>query len=100
MSNPTKLLTELAPDSLRLSKETRMVRMDGQLPEVEQTYLTINGTPDAFRWLASQLNSMARCADRNAGPNSVIISPVDLKQITMTEWSSIDLGCWPGDMIQ
>ena len=29
--------------------------------------------------------------------NSVIVSPRDLKQLTMTEWSSLDLGCCQKD---
>ena len=90
----TQLLAELPPDSLRLSTETRMVRLDEKTnPEIEQTYLTINGTPDGFRWLAAQLNQMANSADRHEKGVSVIVSPRDLKQITMTEWSSIDLEC-------
>ena len=90
----TELLSKLAPDSLRIFTETRMVRLDKRSnPEVEQTYLTINGTPEAYRWLASLLTQMANSAEKHENGTSVIVSPRDLQQITMTEWSSLDLGC-------
>jgi hypothetical protein len=92
--NASQLLSELSPDSLRLFTARRMVRLDEKTnPEIEQTYLTINGTPDAYRWLAALLTQMANSADEHECGTSVIFSPRDLSQISMTEWSSLDLGC-------
>ena len=88
-----ELLSQLPSDSLQVFTESRMVRVDGREPEIEQTYLTINGTPAAYRWLATLLNQMASSAEENGNGNSVIVSPIDLKQISMHEWSALDLGC-------
>jgi hypothetical protein len=90
----TELLSELVPDSLHVFTARRMVHLDEKTnPEIEQTYLTINGTPEAYRWLAAQLTQMAKSAEKHESGNSVIVSPRDLKQITMTEWSSLELEC-------
>ena len=97
----TQLLSELRPDSLQIFTARRMVRLDENTnPEVEQTYLTINGTPEAYRWLAAQLTAMANAADEHESGTSVIVSPRDLKQLSMTEWSSLDLGCCRKDETQ
>lgn len=64
--------------------------MDGQLPEVDRLYLQIKGTPESFRWLAALLIEKA-----NSCPSSVIIDPADLPQVVMTEWSALELSCYP-----
>ncbi len=90
----TKLLSELAFDSMQVFTVRRRVRLDESTnPEIEQTYLTIHGTPEAYRWLAAQLTQMANAAEKHIAGNSVIVSPRDLKQLTMTEWSSLELEC-------
>ncbi len=92
----SELLCALVPDSLRIFTETRTVHLDAITnPEVERTYLTIDGTPEAFRWLAKLFNEMAASAEAHETGHSVIVDPNDLQKrpITMPEWSSLDLGC-------
>lgn len=90
----TALLEALEANSLRLSSVKRMVRLDDATnPEVEQTYLTVEGSPDAFRWLAAQLTQMANSAAKHDAGTSVIVSPRDLSQVTMTDWDSLELAC-------
>ena len=89
----TELLSNLAPNSLNVFSIKRMVRIDDDSSETEQNYLTIEGTPDAYRWLAAQLTQMANSTDKHANGCAVVVSPRDLKQINMTQWSSISLEC-------
>ena len=87
-------LSELLKDSICFSSQTRMVRLDGATPEVEQTYLTLEGTPEGFRWLARQLTRMANSADKHQS-TSVIIAPWDFsnKPFSLDGWDSLDLDC-------
>lgn len=88
-------LSALETGSLCFSSETRRVRLDGELPEVEQTYLTLSGTPEGFRWLARQLTRMAVSAEERHIANSVIVSPQDFpgQPVKMEGWDSLDLRC-------
>jgi len=73
-----------------------MVRIDEKTnPLVEQSYLTFEGTPAGFRWLADQLTQMATSAENNGSNSSAIVAPWDFKNkpIKLTGWDSIDLQC-------
>ena len=92
----SELLSAMVPNSLRIFTETRAVHLDSITnPEVERTYLKINGSPEAFRWLAELFNEMAASAEAHETGHSVIVDPNDLQKrpITMPEWSALDLGC-------
>ena len=90
----TELLSNLAANTLQFSSIKRRVRLDEPTnPEVDQTYLTIDGTPEAFRWLAAQLTQMSNSADRHESGASVIVSPRDLSQVAMSDWDSLQLTC-------
>ncbi len=64
--------------------------MDGQLPEVDRLYLQIKGTPEAFCWLATLLVEKV-----NSCPSSVIIDPAELPQVVASEWTALELSCYP-----
>lgn len=90
------MLNEMPDNSLQFSTEIRSVRLDGELPEVEQSYLTVNGTSRAFRWLSTLLSELANSAERDDNPSGchgVIVSPKDLPQISIIGWSSLSLEC-------
>lgn len=90
----TKLLAALASKSLQISTTKSMVRLDhADNPVVEQTYLTIEGTADALRWLSAQLAQMANSVEKHNSRLSVIVSPRDLSQVVMTDWDSLELTC-------
>ena len=92
----SELLCALVPDSLRIFTEKRTVHLESITnPEVERTYLTIDGTPDSFRWLAKLFNEMAASAEAHEAGHSVTVDPNDLQKrpITMSEWSALDLDC-------
>lgn len=93
--NACELLSQLPESSLIVTTEKSMVRIDGALPEVEQTYLTIRGTPAALKWFASLMTQMANSAERHSTSCSAIVSPMDLDQIKLSDWSAIDLVCDP-----
>lgn len=96
MPSAYQLLKNVPPDSLRIRSETKRVRVDDAPDESELTYLDIHGTPEAFRWLSQLLGELASTAENSNDPklgHSVIFSPHDLKQITMTEWWGVDLFC-------
>ena len=92
--SPSDPLSELAKDSICFSSQTQMVRLDDATEEVEQTYLTLAGTPEGFRWLARQLTRMATSADKHSA-TSVIIAPRDFsaKPVSLDGWDSLDLHC-------
>lgn len=92
----TKLLAQLTADSARVYPVTRTVRMDGELPEVDRTYLTMEATPEALRYLAALFTEMAESAESSNDPSkghSVIIDPNDLNPLTMSDWSAIEVTC-------
>lgn len=92
----SQFLASVPADSLRIYTETRAVVLDGGTEEVDQTYLTFEGNPGACRYLALLLFELADNAEASPNPeqgHSVILSPNDLKQITMNEFSSLALAC-------
>lgn len=88
-------LSELPSDSLQITSETRRVRRDGKEPEVDRTYLTISGTPEAFEWLSGILKMMAKSAGKEDGGSAhgVVVAPEDLPQLTVSEWDALALEC-------
>lgn len=87
-----KLSKNLAPGSLRIGTSTAVVHLNDDVDEMEQTYLHIHGTPDAYRWLAKLLTERAANAD-SAPFDQVIVSGADLKQLVLDGWNSIHLEC-------
>ena len=89
------LLSQLAANSLNISSQQRMVRIDDSPDEQEQIYLTVEGTPAGFRWLASHLEEMARSVEANRGACSNIVAPRNFKNqpIKMKHWDSLDFHC-------
>lgn len=90
--NQSKYAHELSPqlpaNSLCVSTESHRTKYNGELPEIDRSYLHLTGTPEAFRYLATLLLELATNADA-----SVILDPVDLKHLTLTDWSAIDIAC-------
>lgn len=84
------LLAQLPARALIIKTEAQRTHMDGQLPEVDRLYLQINGSPEAFRWLAALLIEKA-----NSCPSSVIIDPAELPQVVASEWSALEVSCYP-----
>ena len=56
-------LSDLAECSLCFSTEHISLRMEDSTEEVDQTKLVVAGTPEGFRWLARQLEQMAKTAE-------------------------------------
>ena len=56
-------------------------------------FLTINGTPDAYRWLASILSQAAEDAEQHENGVRVDLDPNECAAITMTDWSALGLEC-------
>jgi hypothetical protein len=95
MGNGSKL-SDLAESSLCFSTERISVRMEDSVEEVEQTKLVVAGTPEGFRWLAYQLEQMAKTAEESSTQGcSAIVAPSDFpnRPIAMKGWDSLDLEC-------
>ena len=90
-----KRLSELATNSLHFSARECRVRLDDSPEEVDQTYLTINGTPDGFRWLAAHLEGMAKSAEAHETGCSNIVAPRDFadKPVLTENWDSLEFAC-------
>ena len=90
-----ELLSELSASSLSFSSQQRMVRIDDSPDEQQQIYLTLEGTPAGFRWLASHLEEMARSVEANGRGCGNIVAPWDFKNhpIKMEGWDSLDFHC-------
>ena len=71
-----------------------MVRIDDATEESEQCYLTFDGTPEGFRWLARHFESLANSASRH-GSASNIVAPWDFENapIDLKGWDSMDFTC-------
>ena len=89
-----KQLSELDADSIRITSERRMVRIDDATEEVEQCYLEFRGTPEGFRWLSQHFSSLAKSAE-NQGSSGNIVAAWDFKNspIALGEWDSLDFHC-------
>ena len=83
-----EMSSKLPAHSLFVSTELHRTRFNGEPPEVDRLYLQLTGTPEAFRFLATLLLELASNAD-----SSVILDPSDLKHLTLTYWSAIDIAC-------
>ena len=88
-------LTELSADSIRISTQRRMVRVDDASEETEQCYLTIEGSPEGFQWLSQHFSSLAKSAERNEGPAGNIVAARDFKNdpVKLENWDSLDFHC-------
>lgn len=89
------LLTELPKHSVRVHSATRLVRIDDNPDEVEQTYLMIEGTPDGYRWLANHFARMAKSADESTSGCSNILAPWDFQNepVKLEIADSIEFTC-------
>ena len=89
-------LSDLAECSLCFSTEQISLRMEDSAEEVDQTKLVVAGTPEGFRWLARQLEQMAKTAEEATTHGcSAIVAPSDFPNhpIAMPGWDSLDLEC-------
>jgi hypothetical protein len=89
-------LSDLAECSLCFSTEQISLRMEDSAEEVEQTKLVVAGTPEGFRWLARQLEQMAKTAEESSTHGcSAIVAPSDFpnRPIALQGWDSLDLEC-------
>lgn len=96
MPSASQMISDVAPNSLRVASETLSVVMEDEAEQVERCYLTVHGTPQAFRWLAKLLNEMADTAKASTSTrrgHSVLIDPADLQQVSLESWSSLSLDC-------
>ena len=59
-------VSDLAEGSLCFSTEHISLRMEDSTEEVDQTKLMVAGTPEGFRWLANQLEQMAKTAEESS----------------------------------
>lgn len=82
-----ELSAQLSAHSLKIGTEIQRTRLNGKLPEVDRSYLQIEGTPEAYRWLATLLTELAN----NRG--SAILDPAELRQLSAAQWSAIELSC-------
>ena len=70
--------------------------MEDSTEEVDQTKLMVAGTPEGFRWLAKQLEQMAKTAEESSTHGcSAIVAPSDFpnRPIAMQGWDTLDLEC-------
>ena len=92
MPNQAKYAHELSSQlpalSLSVSTDTHRLRYSGELPEIDRLYLNLTGTPDGFRYLSTLLLELATNADA-----SVVLDPVDLKHLELSDWSAIHIAC-------
>ena len=90
-----ELLSELSASSPSFSSQQRMVRIDDSPDEQQQIYLTLEGTPAGFLWLANHLEEMARSVEANGRSCGNIVAPWDFKNqpIKMEGWDSLDFHC-------
>jgi len=89
-------LSDLAEGSLCFSTEHISLRMEDSTEEIDQTKLVVAGTPEGFRWLARQLEQMAKTAEESSTHGcSAIVAPSDFpnRPIAMQGWDSLDLEC-------
>ncbi len=89
-------LSDLSEGSLCISTEHISLRMEDSTEEVDQTKLVVAGTPEGFRWLARQLEQMAKTAEESSTHGcSAIVAPSDFpnRPIAMPGWDSLDLEC-------
>ena len=93
MTGSIKLI-ELPAGSIRIATHRRKVRIDEETEETEQCYLTVEGSPDGFRWLSQHCNSLAVSASKG-GSAANIVAAWDFKNnpIELDEWDSIDFSC-------
>ena len=95
MINASKV-SDLAEGSLCFSTEHISLRMEDSTEEVDQTKLMVAGTPEGFRWLAKQLEQMAKTAEASSKHGcSAIVAPLDFpnRPIAMQGWDTLDLEC-------
>lgn len=94
-SNSNPRLSDLPERSLSFSTARRRVRIDDNPEEVEQVYLTIEGTAAGYLWLAKHLERMAVSATSHDMANSNILAPWDLENrpVGLEGWDSLDFIC-------
>ena len=87
-------LSDLPPSCINISTHRRFVRIDDATEESEQCYLTFDGTPEGFRWLARHFESLANSASQH-GTASNIVAPWDFENapIDLKDWDSMDFTC-------
>lgn len=88
-------LSELPADSIQITTQRRMVRINDANEETEQCYLTIQGSPEGFRWLSQHLNALAKSAEKHGGTSGNIVAPWDFKNdpIKLAPWDSLEFNC-------
>ena len=88
-------INELAAESLRIKTCRRQVRINDTTEETEQSYLTIEGSPDGFRWLSNHLASLAKSAEQHSVGVGNIVAAWDFQNvpINLDGWNSIDFHC-------
>ena len=89
-------LSDLAEGSLCFSTEHISLRMEDSTEDIDQTKLVVAGTPEGFRWLARQLEQMAKTAEESSTHGcSAIVAPSDFpnRPIAMQGWDTLDLEC-------
>ena len=79
-------LTELPAGSIRIATHRRKVRIDEATEETEQCYLTVEGSPDGFRWLSQHFNSLAVSASK--GGNAATSLLHGISKTTQLNWTA------------
>lgn len=94
MTNVPKI-NELSAGSICITTQRRAVRIDDAQEETEHCYLTIEGSPDGFRWLAQHFDALANSSEKHGGSAGNIVAPWDFKNepIKLEGWDSIDFHC-------
>ncbi|EMI19677.1 hypothetical protein RMSM_03416 [Rhodopirellula maiorica SM1] len=90
------LLTNLASGSLRIYSHQQTVKQGSDSSSIERKYLELDGTPEAYRFMASLLNEMADNAERhgkNAPGQNVLLDPKDADAIAIDDYDAISLTC-------
>ncbi|TWU22261.1 hypothetical protein Pla52o_33170 [Novipirellula galeiformis] len=91
-----QLLAELPTGSLRIYSHQQTVKQGGQPLAAERKYLELDGTPAAYRFLASLLTEMAENAESkgNAGRGqSVLLDPKDANAIAIDDYDAVSFSC-------
>jgi len=78
---------------MRDENQKSRVGNDVDTDTLRRCYLTINGTPDAYRWLASLLTQAAIDAEEHENGVRVELIPQYENQIAMTDWAGLNLEC-------
>lgn len=87
-------LAELASGSLRIYSHQQTVKGGKQPIASERTYLELDGTPAAYRFLASLLTEMAEVAEGKGGRGqSVLLDPKDADAIAIDDYDAVSFSC-------